>query len=287
WNELKPFVVKELYILPKIKREKKISLGEVGKENNLVFAKKEESKDVKNYYLSGTPEYPLDWYESEKRVVFMKLQTNAHSVGRLTAGYSSYSTLTFSVSVLFESVGSWDVGGSLGLSSSDSYSYSTSISYSSTGYVSMVIRERYEKWLTTTDDIEYMVYPIAFYPRTMSGDPGEEAKVGYSIVRCNVPGGGTQAIDPLIYDEISSQYSSYSTSTDLGWFLSLLVSIGKLNPLYDLITLVGDMSIGSESSTTIVWHTQIWGDKGYYFNIYKASSQWKGFPTVYFYVTQT
>jgi hypothetical protein len=288
WNELKPFAVKEVYILPKIKREKKVILGEVSKENNLiVLAKKEESKDIKNRYLNGIPEYPLDWYESEKRVVFMKLQTNAHSVGRLDAGYSSYSTLTFSVTVLFESVGSWDVGGWLGLSSSDSYSYGTSVGYSSTGCISMVVREKYEKWLTTTDDIEYIVYPIAFYPKTMSADSGEEAKVNYNIIGCNVPGGGTQAIDPRIYNELSSQYSSYSTSTDLGWFLSLLASIGKLKPLYGLITLVGSAQIGSESSTTIVWHTQVWGDKGYYFSIYKASSQWKGFPTVYFCITQT
>jgi len=51
WNELKPFTVKEVYILPKIKREKKVSLGEVSSSSVNVRAKKEEGKKESFYML--------------------------------------------------------------------------------------------------------------------------------------------------------------------------------------------------------------------------------------------
>ncbi|MGB9806731.1 MAG: hypothetical protein ACPLRT_08255, partial [Thermoproteota archaeon] len=263
--------------------------GEVSKENNLVFAKKEESKK-ESFYMQ---EFRLeDSYESEKRVVFMKLQTfTPHSQGRLAAGYSSYSTLTVSVNVFFQSVGSWDFGGTFGLSSSDSGTASVGIYGSSVGYVSMVIRERFEKWniyypyYPNLVDTEYKIYTIRFYPKTMSGDPGEEASVSYSLIK-ESPGYGTQAADPPVYEELSSQFSSYHTPVSLMWFIGALITLKKVGGPAALLTLVGDLSVGPESRTTIIWHTLIWGEKGYNFGVYKASSQWKGLPTVYFYVTE-
>jgi hypothetical protein len=291
WNELKPFAVKEVYILPKIKREKKVILGEVSKENNLiVFAKKEEGKK-ESFYMQ---EFRLvDSYESEKRVAFMKLKTFIpYAQGRLTASYSSYSTLTFSVNIFFQSVGSWDLGGTFGLSSSDSGSTTVGIYGSSVGYISMVIRERFEKWniyypyYPNVVDTEYKVYTIRFYPRTMSGDPGEEASVSYTCVKENVPGQGTQGADPPIYYELSSQFSSYHTPASLMWFVSALVALKKIDSPAALLTLAGDISVGPESRTTIVWNTLIWGEKGHKFDVYKASTQWKGLPTAYFYVVE-
>jgi len=61
WKELKPLTVKEFYILPKIKREKKINLGEANSKSSVfVVASKEESKKESYYaqysYVDGVYE---------------------------------------------------------------------------------------------------------------------------------------------------------------------------------------------------------------------------------------
>ncbi|MGB9896026.1 MAG: hypothetical protein ACPLN2_09040, partial [Thermoproteota archaeon] len=296
WNELKPFVVKELYILPKIKREKKVSLGEVSKENNLVFAKKEESKKESFYMLYS---YCDKVYEENVRVNIMKGTADSTSAIQLLARYTSGSSLFLSIDTYWTSVGSWDIGGSFGLSSSESSpgypGFVTSGvgvgSASNVGYISIVATHRIEHWVYlnpdgTKHDEEYKAYWARFYPSTMNNLKGEdEVSVNYNWITTVCGNGISAPGNPIMFSDGTSTSSSLTVSVPVDKFIQDAARALQFPPLV-LADLIFSVSVKYSSTTAMDLIAEFWGQAGYYYYIYRGVSKFGGITAVYYQVKQ-
>jgi len=291
WNELKPFAVKEVYILPKIKREKKVSLGEVSKENNLiVFAKKEEGKKESFYMLY---EYCDKVYEENIRVTIMKGTTDSTSQMLLNARYITGRTLYVSADVFWVSVNQWNEGGKIGLSSTESSpgypNYVTSgIGYSSTGYISMVATYRAEHWVYqepdgTIEDEEYIAYWKNFDPSTMNNLKGDdEASVNYCWLT-SVYGKGVE-LSNVMYNDATSSSTSFTTSIPASGFIFTVASMWY-SPL-GFADLIFSADIKRSDTTAMDMVAQFAGANGYYYDIFRGTSKWGGITAVYYQVAR-
>ena len=284
WNELKPFIVKEVYILPKIKREKKVILGEVSSSSVNVLAKKEEGKKETFYMLYS---YYDKVYEENIRVNIMKGETDSSSRIHLHAHYKSESALYITASVFWISLGKWDLGGKIGLSSTEDSGWVTSwVGSSSVGYISMVATYRVEHWVYqepdgTIEDEEYIAYWARFYPSTMSSDKGEdEADVDYKSI-ATVQGKGIDA--PPMYTDGTSSIDSFTT-VSIPAFKFLVDAFTKVlkDPRVQLIKLVFSGDVKYSGYTAMDMVTDFWGVNGHDYYIYRGKSKWGGIDAVYY-----
>jgi 3-phenylpropionate/cinnamic acid dioxygenase small subunit len=288
WNELKPFAVKEVYILPKIKREKKVSLGEVSKENNLiVLAKKEEGKK-ESYYMQYS--YLDKVYEENIRVNIMKGTTDSSSQIVLLAHYKSGALLTLSIDTYWTSIGSWNIGGYFGKSSNKDSGWITSgIGYSSTGYISMVATHRIEHWVYlnpdgTKHDEEYKAYWASFDPSTMNNSKGEDSvSVNYNLITTAL-GKGVEASN-IMYTDGTSSRSSFTVSVPVGKFIQDAATVFQFPPLV-LVTLIFSVDVKYSDTTAMDLVAEFWGANGYYYDIFRGTSKWGSIPAAYYQVAR-
>ncbi|MGB9760369.1 MAG: hypothetical protein ACPLZG_11125, partial [Thermoproteota archaeon] len=259
-------------------------------ENNLVFAKKEESKKESFYMLYS---YCDKVYEENVRVNIMKGTADSTSAILLSARYTSGRTITLSADVFWFSLGEWNVGGSFGLSSSESSpgypSWVTSaVPQGSTGYISMVATYRIEEWIYqepdgTIEDKEYLAYWARFYPSTMSNLKGEdEVSVNYNWLALAY-GNGLSAGDPPMYNDGTGSSSSFTISAPV-W--SFLCSVAGAWPGFNTAALVADLifslNVKSSSTTAMDLLADFWGQAGHAYGIYRGVSKFGGITAVYY-----
>jgi len=307
WKEFKPAVLggfKEIVIKPRHLMKKKLVI----KPASSSFSRMDTLGAISLLvsilqpyppYKPGTYAVLEDYYEKAGRVALMKLKTDPYSEGNIHVTYRAGHTVYVSVDFFLFSVGTWDIGDYVGLSSTDEGSAGTFIPKDTSGYVSISATYRWEYWVYYDDitgekvDECYLIYWCNFDPKSLSSQAGVEAEVSYEIVKSDVEGKGlpseSETPVPSMYSYGSTSESGFSVKcVDSGWFIAALETAGKItNPAAILLSLVVNVSVKTSSYQGFIMTADIYGKEGMYFNIEKGESDWGGYPAVYFKVYRT
>ncbi|MGC9203063.1 MAG: hypothetical protein ACP5HX_10405, partial [Thermoproteota archaeon] len=238
-------------------------------------------------------------YEENVRVNIMKGTADSTSAIQLLARYTSGSSLFLSIDTYWTSVGSWDIGGSFGLSSSESSpgypGFVTSGvgvgSASNVGYISIVATHRIEHWVYlnpdgTKHDEEYKAYWARFYPSTMNNLKGEdEVSVNYNWITTVCGNGISAPGNPIMFSDGTSTSSSLTVSVPVDKFIQDAARALQFPPLV-LADLIFSVSVKYSSTTAMDLIAEFWGQAGYYYYIYRGVSKFGGITAVYYQVKQ-
>lgn len=238
--------------------------------------------------LEETPPYPpvelVDSYQMTMRVTLMKVETSANSRAHIQVGYEAGRTVKVGVDIFLFSVGQWDIGGFLGLSSTKTNSAAGMVYENSVGRISMEATYRFEHWIYRSGSNiireEYKVFWCNFKPETIEYESGEDAKVNYETIAIKHGTGFSSAM----YSEMSSIYVNYESGVDAGFFIDILSrTLKKIKPVAAVLSLIIDLKLTWESYAGLMYGFAAYGSTGRLFYIDKGASQWSSLYKVSYY----
>ena len=276
WEEFKPCALggyRSIILKPKYRLGRKPRIS--------------SNRYITSSYPPGPGSELVDSYEKVYRIELIRVKTDGYSRAVASFYYEKYRTLRVTLLVFCSEVGSWDVGGYLGLQSS-SKSYKAVESAGNTKHISMKIKHRFEHWVQHIPDENggwidvdyYYVYWKGFYPPTLSTERGRMVCARDHRVT-QVQGNGYEPGSDPMYTEISVQFTTYGFATDAGWFLQLLESLKKIPENASLATLVFNVQGQYGGYTATVIQLIAWGYKDMTFEIHRMKTVWRSYPVRY------
>ncbi len=220
WIKLTPLSVNTFTLEPKNKRKRFLRIQEGASC---------QSMTCPETYGCDYCAVMVDTFEYSGRVLLMKAVTNENSSADMSYSYHVDKKAGFSIAVTFFSTEVWEIAGYTWYSRSGGGSAADTPGRGETGYISMVMYLRYEKWCFYSnfqlEDEEVVIYAVDFDPNTLTNKPGYQVPVNQWT---NL--GTYTSTDPLkpIYVETEGELGSGRIAVDIKWFINKLISLAKL-----------------------------------------------------------
>ena len=235
WEELRPYALggkRTVVVEPNIKRMrgKPIKVSRIAKQSVTPLMEA----------LRALPNKPpgqavlVDSYEDENRVNLGKVWFDPNigsGSGYLSMDYYANIKVGMSLSFAFLSGDSWEIMYDfVNIGSSEPGSADIVVnSNKPTGYISIVVRYRFEHWQYLWEgevvDEEYDMWVTNFHPNTMSTEKGLDVSIQDWDVKYEGYGNG---MDEPTYKEHTFEVDGHDFAANILWFAKLLVQLGKI-----------------------------------------------------------
>ena len=235
WRELKPYLFggkKNIIIEPTLKRVR-------GKPIKVTRSTQASVIPLLDIFLQSSRVLDgeavlVDYYEAEKRVNLGKIYFDPNigeGYGSLFIGYYQNFKVGISLAFTLITVDVWSIDFdfvSIGSSSPGSDKAIANASNPS-GYISIIVRYRYERWKYYENgepiDESFEMWIKNFYPNTIKAERGQDVSI--HVWDTKYSGYGKGWSEPT-YSEYDFQVDGTRFSADLLWFAGLLDTLGKI-----------------------------------------------------------